>query len=125
MAINWVLECQPVAARGYVCGTQEEAESKCENKAEYDACLRVTLVHRSVATITLAKIDRSVRLSRGDLLRLAIALHRRGINDAYFERQLGRQSGCGEFATLVESGPLAGMYHVDIAAMAGGAGGSY
>jgi len=123
--IHWVPEIRPTAVRGFVCASQSDADRLCSAQEQFDISMTLTLIRKGVVVISQLKAGCGVSMRRTDVLRLAIVLHRRGIADAYFERQIGRLSGCGEFATLVDIGPLAGMYHVDIAAMVGGADGDY
>lgn len=123
--IHWVPEQRPMAVRGFKCGTLAEAERLCADQEQYDVTMTVTVIRKGVITITQAKAGCGIKMFRGDLIRLAVAMHRCGVTDAYFERQFGRQSGFGDLATMVETGPLAGMYHVDVAAVAAGADGDY
>lgn len=123
--IHWVPEYRPTAVRGFKCDTQEEAERLCAAQESYDITMTITVIRSGVITVTQAKAGCGVHMAGSDLIRLAFTLHRSGITDAYFERQFGRQSGFGSKATLVESGPLAGMFHVDIAAVVAGSDGDY
>ena len=118
-------EERPTAVRGFRCESRAEAEKLCAAQEPYDVSMTVTVIREGVITITQAKAGCGVKVGRRDLLRLAAAMHRHGITDAFFERQIGRLSGFGSMATLVESGPLAGMYHVDVAAVVAGLDGDY
>ena len=120
--IHWVLEKQPVAARGFVAETQAEAERLCASHEEYPASCRITEVKKSVVTLTMLKSDRTVRMVVSDLVRLACQLHLHGIDHLYYERKIGR---LGPIAEPVTDGPFAGMFYVNVALVAAGSNGDY
>jgi len=120
--IHWVLEFQPIGARGFITASQEEADELCRAQADYPASFRVTQIHCGVVTVTYMKIDNDVNVQRGDIVRLCRQLHKHKITDAYCERRQGRRV---PFGTLVKSGPLAGMFHVSISAVVAGSDGDY
>ena len=120
--IHWVLEYQPIGARGFVAQSQEEAERLCAAQVEYPASLRLTQIREGVVVLTMLKSDRSVRMTFGDLKRLVRELHLQKIAHLYYERQIGR---LGPLAEQVASGPLTGMYYVDIAMVVAGSDGDY
>jgi len=120
--IRWVIEKQPVAARGFVAKTQEEAEQLCEAQEEYPASCKITEVRQGVVTLTMLKSDRTVRIVLADLVRLARELHRHGVQHLYYERRIGR---LGPLAQIVTDGPMSGMYYVDVAMVVAGSDGDY
>lgn len=120
--IRWIIENQPVAARGFVADTQREAELMCAAQEEYPASCRLTEVRKGVVTLSMLKSDRTVRLVLSDLVRLARELNRHGVKHLYYERRIGR---LGPMSDLIAEGPFAGMFYVDIAQAAVGADGDY
>lgn len=120
--MRWVIESQPVAARGFVAETQEAAEEMCAAHEEYAASCKIIEVRKGVVTLTMLKSDRTVRIVLHDLVRLARELHRHGVQHLYYERRIGR---LGPLAAPVSDGPFAGMFCVDIAKTVSGQDGDY
>lgn len=120
--IRWIIENQPVAARGFVAETQKAAEEMCAAQEEYPASCKIVEVRKGVVTLTMLKSDRTVRIVLPDLIRLARELYRHGVQHLYYERRIGR---LGPMSVLIDDGPFAGMFYVDVAKAAAGADGDY
>lgn len=120
--IHWVLELQPVGARGFAVESQEEAEELCAGQEPYPASCNITQIRHGVVTLTMLHSDRTVRIVLADIVRLARELHRHGVKHLYYERRIGRLA---PLAQIVTDGPMSGMYYVDVAMVVAGSDGDY
>jgi len=107
-------------ARFYKSDNEDEARQLYDDRAEYDAEFLVKPI--SPVTVVLSTGMSKVPLGIKWLRHVAELLYKEGFKHALLERAEGRTM---PFAVFIGSGPLEGLWHIDLTLVVAGADGSY
>lgn len=115
-----VLTWEVGTARFYRCADEEEARRLCESRAEFPVEFHV--MHLTPITAVLSAALSQVRLNKTFIHMAARLLWEHGFRHAYMERAKGRRMPYG---VLIDDGPLAGLWYLDLAPIVAGNDGNY